>query len=268
MDASTIRPCASLERRPSLRNRLQDASEDSAEPRPTAAGANRDRIIVAAHTLLRDGGREALSTRSITAAAGVQAPTIYRLFGDKKGLLDAVAAHGFDTYVESEGRRELSDDPVEDLRAGWDLHIGFGLANPFLYSLIYGDPRPGDVPPAAGESGRILSMLIRRIAQVGRLRVTEERAADLMYAAGCGTTFTLIGMAEDRRDMGLSEAAREAFIEAITTDALARPAAGAGSAVGAAVALRALLPRTSALSDTETALLEDWLERIADAPAQ
>lgn len=239
------------------------------EHRLTTAELNRARIIGAAHTLLRDGGREALSTRAITAAAGVQAPTIYRLFGDKKGLLDAVAAHGFATYVESESRRELSDDPVEDLRAGWDLHIGFGLANPFLYSLIYGDPRPGDVPPAASESARILSMLIRRIAEVGRLRVTEQRAADLMYAAGCGTTFTLIGIPEDRRDMGLSEAAREAFIEAITSTT-AHPshrARAAGGAVGAAVALRALLPTTSALRATETALLEDWLERIADAPA-
>ncbi len=242
------------------------AMTDTAARRPTAAEANRDRIIAAAHTLLRDGGREALSTRSITAAAGVQAPTIYRLFGDKKGLLDAVAAHGFAAYVEGESRRVLGDDPVHDLRAGWDLHIGFGLANPFLYSLIYGDPRPGDVPPAARESERILTTLIRRIAEAGRLRVTEQRAAELMYAAGCGTTFTLIGMAEDRRDMALSDAAREAFIAAISTDAPHRAPSrpdDASAVVGAAVALRALLPSTSALTTTESALLQDWLERIA-----
>lgn len=33
--------------------------------------------------------------------------------------------------------RKLSRDPVADLRAGWDLHVGFGLCNPALYSLMY-----------------------------------------------------------------------------------------------------------------------------------
>jgi AcrR family transcriptional regulator len=36
-------------------------------------------------------GRRAVTTRAVAAGAGVQAPTIYRLFGDKDGLLDALA---------------------------------------------------------------------------------------------------------------------------------------------------------------------------------
>lgn len=233
-----------------------------ARKRGTAASeAKRARLISAAETLLRDGGREALSTRAITAAAGVQAPTIYRLFGDKKGLLDAVAAHRFAHYVDDEARRELTDDPVEDLRAGWDLHVGFGLAHPYLYTLIYGDPRAGDVPAAASESARILLSLIRRVAAAGRLRVTEERAADLMYAAGCGTTLTLIAMPDHQRDMGLSIAAREAFIAAIS-DIATRRSPDVAIAAGT---LRAMLPTTSALTETERALLEEWLRRIADA---
>ena len=41
--------------------------------------------------LLNDGGREAVSTRAVAAAAGVQPPTIYRQYGDMQGLLSAVA---------------------------------------------------------------------------------------------------------------------------------------------------------------------------------
>lgn len=70
-----------------------------------------------------------------------------------------------------------------------------------------------------------------RIAEAGRLRVSEERAAQLVHAAGTGTTLTLIAQPEDRRDLGLSAAAREAVIAAITTDA---PAGDAGP-VSAAV---------------------------------
>src|SRR4030088_26518 len=111
--------------------------------RTAAADNTRARIVAAAAGLLTRGGREAVSTRAVSAAAGVQAPTIYRLFGDKQGLLEAVAIHGFTTYLNDKTDLKPTDDPVEDLRTGWDLHVGFGLANPALYSLIYGEPRPG-----------------------------------------------------------------------------------------------------------------------------
>jgi AcrR family transcriptional regulator len=228
--------------------------------RSAAAGATRDRIVAAAARLLAEGGREAVSTRAVSAAAGVQAPAIYRLFGDKQGLLDAVATHGFAAYLNDKTDVKASDDPVEDLRAGWDLHIGFGLANPALYSLMYGEPRPGASSPAAVAAAGILAGHIRRIAEAGRLRVSEERAAHLVHAAGSGTTLTLIAMPEDRRDPALSGTAREAVIAAITTGA---PATTTPGPVSAAVALRAVLPQTSVLTTHERALLQEWLDRIA-----
>ena len=51
----------------------------------------RDRIVDAASALLASGGPSAVTTRAVAADAGVQAPTIYRQFGDKDGLLQAVA---------------------------------------------------------------------------------------------------------------------------------------------------------------------------------
>ena len=52
-------------------------------------------MLEAAAELLRTGGVDAVSTRAVAAAAGVQPPTIYRQFGDKEGLLDArIADYG------------------------------------------------------------------------------------------------------------------------------------------------------------------------------
>jgi AcrR family transcriptional regulator len=227
----------------------------------TAAGRHRERIIEAAARLLGEGGPDSVSTRAVSAAAGVQPPAIYRLFGDKQGLLDAVAAHGFNSYLASKTAFEPSDDPVEDLRAGWDLHIGLGLANPALYTLMYGQPRPGTAPsPAAFAAFEILAKHIRRIAEAGRLRVPEYRAAALVHAAGCGTTLTLIATPADHRDPQLSPAAREAVIAAITTDAPATPAPGPAAA---AITLRATLPQTDALTPAERGLMQEWLARIA-----
>jgi len=225
-----------------------------------AGRAPRERILAATAKLLDEGGREAVSTRAVGAAAGVQAPTIYRLFGDKQGLLDAVAAEGFAAYLNSKTGLEPTADPVRDLRAGWDLHVGFGLANPALYLLMYGEPRPGAAPPAAVAGAEILAAHIHRIAEAGRLRVSEERAASLVHAAGCGTTITLIATAPERRDPELSAMAREAVIAAITTDA---PALASPGPVGAAVALRAVLPQTTALTVREQGLMREWLDRIA-----
>lgn len=226
------------------------------------ARTTRERIVEAAAELLATGGREAVSTRGVSAAAGVQAPTIYRLFGDKQGLLDAVASHGIAAYLHSKTIRERDPDPVADLRRGWDLHVGFGLAHPALYALVFGEPRPGVESPAERHSGAVLAGMIRRIAEAGRLRVSEERAAHLVHSTGRGITLTLIGTPPERRDPALSDFARESVIAAITTDGPAGVPAGAGP-VPTAVTMRALLPDLTVLTDAERGLLREWLDRIA-----
>ncbi|MFI7341058.1 TetR/AcrR family transcriptional regulator [Streptomyces sp. NPDC050085] len=228
-----------------------------------AQGGSRERILTATAKLLAEGGQEAVSTRAVGAAAGVQAPTIYRLFGDKQGLLDAVAAEGYAAYLRDKAELEPTGDPLADLRAGWDLHIGFALANPALYLVMAGGLRPGATPPPAAVAGfEVLAERIRRVAEAGRLRVPEERAAQLVHAAGDGTAVTLIGQPEDRRDPELSVLAREAVIAAITTDA---PATQQPGPAAAAIALRAALPHAHGLSAAERAMLREWLDRISSA---
>lgn len=226
----------------------------------------RDRIVRAAAELLAEGGREAMTTRAVAAAAGVQAPTIYRQFGDMSGLLDAVASHGFSQYLYSKTSREQADDPVEDLRGGWDLHVEFGLANPAFYALMYGDPRPGAEPTAALEAAGMLRELVQRVAEAGRLRVGVERAAQMIHAAGMGVTLVLIGTEPEDRDPALSETTREAVLAAVTTAETEEATPGRadrGLLANRAVALGAILPEAGdELSSGEQALLSEWLDRL------
>ena len=226
-------------------------------------GASRDdtraRIVASAIDLLNHGGRDAVTTRAVADAAGVQVPTIYRLFGDKHALLDAVAEHGFTTYLTEKMIPRLGQDPVEDLRAGWDLHVAFGLSHPAIYLLMYAEPRPGVKSPAAEISYRVLKEHLRRVAVAGQLRFSEEQAADLFHTAGCGTVLTLLAKAEEDRDMSLSEIVREVAIAAIATDA---PAFKSFGPAAAAAALRAVLPEVQSLSDAERSLLTEWLNRL------
>lgn len=156
--------------------------------------------------------------------------------------------------------RRIGVRTLDDLRVGWELNLSFGLANPALYALMYGDPRPGVLPPAALAALEILGAHIHRIAEAGRHRVDEERATRLVHAVGGGTTLALIATPEDRRDLSVSRLAREAVIAAITTDA---PSAAAPGPAGAAIALQALLPETTVLTAGEQLLLGELPARIA-----
>jgi AcrR family transcriptional regulator len=221
----------------------------------------RERILEAASALLTEGGRDAVSTRAVSARAGVQAPTIYRLFGDKRGLLDEVGAAGYASYVADKLRRPTSDDPVADLRKGWDLHVAFALANPALYVLMT-EPRPEGRPPEQVEGMAYLEAIFTRIAAAGRLALSEEVALQVFSAAGNGAALMLLSLPPERRDPAVSDHLREATVAALTTDAPAVPEPGPAAA---AVTLRAGLPDVAVLSATEKALLAEWLDRIASA---
>lgn len=227
----------------------------------------RDRVLRAAAELLADGGRDAVSTRAVSTAAGVQAPTLYRLFGDKGGLLDAVAAHGFAEYLTRKKKLGETDDPVDDLRRGWDLHLEFGLSRPAFYELMFGDT--GGKKTEAGRTAEaILHRLVSRIAEAGRLRMTVRRAVQLIHATGVGVTLSLIATPEAERDLEVSAIARDTMIRAIVTDK--SRAVATSNVASRAVALRAALPPAgeTSLTGAEHALLTEWLDRLADRKAE
>lgn len=226
----------------------------------TGREATQEQILRATLALIAEGGASAATTRAVAEAAGVQAPTIYRLFGDKRGLLDAAAAYSVTSYVSGKGARKPCSDPVEDLRQGWDLHVAFGLANPDVF-LVMREGALGREMSAALEAGeRILRDKVRRIALAGRLRVTERRAVTLLHLTASGVIEALLAHPPDERDSELSAIAREAVLAAITTRPL--PASKSGAA-GAANALRASLDDLTVLTAGERALLHELLERIA-----
>lgn len=222
----------------------------------------RSRLLEVAADLLATQGPDAVTTRSVALAAGVQAPTIYRLFGDKSGLLDAVAEYGFASYVARKRPVDADGDPVDELRTGWDLHIGFGLANPALFRLMHTTIRTPDGLSAVERGLEILRQRVVRVAQAGRLRVAEHRAVDLIHAAGTGVVLALIEQPADGREESLADLAWEAVCATILTDTHAAAPAGPGAA---AVTLRAALPGLEGFTPHERALFGDWLDRVAGA---
>ena len=235
----------------------------------TGTDAHRDRILKAALTLLAKQGRDALTTRNVAEAAKVQPPVLYRIFGDKTGLLDAVAAYGFTAYLAKKHQAAASDDPVEALPGGvGSLHVEFGVANPQLYLLMYAKPWTEAESPAARQAFEMLGKHMQRVAVAGRLRVSVTRACALYHAAAVGVVMSLLASVPEQRDLSLSSTARDHALRGIATHA---SAVSTPRIAVTANRLRALLTQpvegTSALTDAERLLLSEWLLRLTEQGA-
>lgn len=145
----------------------------------------RSGIVAAAAHLLRTSGAKAVTTRAVAQEAGVPPPTIFRLFGDKDGLLEAVAEHVLADYVATKAARaaEENGDPVEDLRAAWRAHIAFNLANPDVFLLLVAPGRLRN-SSATSDGAEVLRARVARVAAARLLKVSEARAVDMIHAAG------------------------------------------------------------------------------------
>lgn len=223
----------------------------------------RSGIVAAASELLREKGANAVTTRAVAQAAGVQAPTIYRLFGDKDGLIDAVAEHVMATYVSAKAAavETAAGDPVADLRSGWRVHVEFGLANPELYALI-GTRGRGGPSPATAAGIEVLRTRVRRLAAAGLLRVDEQRALMMIHAAATAPFSPYWDVRGEARP-GLGDAMLDAVLSSILVTAPATPDTTM-SAV--AVTFATVVPDLPGLSDAERALMTEWLNRSLSAP--
>jgi hypothetical protein len=103
------------------------------------------------------------------------------------------------------------------------------------------------------------------VARAGRLRVPVDIAAVMVHSCCVGVSLNLIGTPEKLRDTGISVRVREAVFTAIVE--AGPPVVRAGDAVPSrALALDAALAEQPAgLTPAETALLRQWLHRLATA---
>ena len=221
----------------------------------------RTRILEAAATLIAEAPDADVSTRAVCEAAGVGAPALYRQFGDKDGLLAAVAAYGYDKYLTSKRALEPSDDPVADLYAGWENHVAFALENPSFYKLMWA---PGLAIPvdSAAEAHRMLEAVLERCAAAGRLRLPPVTAAMMIMSAHVGVALSLIYRPELFPDRAVTTRMRDAVFAAVLSDL---PDQDSPDASVTTVAARLRHDPPAALSGSEHALLQEWLARIAQS---
>ncbi|WP_284981566.1 TetR/AcrR family transcriptional regulator [Arthrobacter sp. efr-133-TYG-118] len=221
----------------------------------------RSAIIEATSQLLAASAVADVSTRAVCEAAGVQQPVLYRLFGDKDGLLSATVDHAFEEYLASKRKAEPTEDPVDDIRKGWDAHTGFALARPNFYRLMFG-PGLKRQPDAVLASHQLLQALVDRAGRKGRLLVPSGLATQMIMAANTGVALALITRPEIYTDRSVSDRVRDITLHGVFTS---EPGHGQPDALAKAAATFASTIATDPppqLSQGERVLMAEWMNRF------
>ncbi|MDH2391461.1 TetR/AcrR family transcriptional regulator [Streptomyces sp. HNM0663] len=138
------------------------------------------RILDACAELLDECGYEELTTRAVAERAGVPIGSVYRFFGNKRALVDALALRNLDAYAERiTGRlrgvrpgdwRGALDVVLDEYLAMKRTVAGFALVD-FGVQIPVGAPPDGANHQVADLLLELLSGHLRRAADPGLRRV-------------------------------------------------------------------------------------------------
>ena len=150
----------------------------------TEKGA-REKLLDAALCVLEDEGPQAVHARRVTAEIGASTMAVYTHFGGMPDLVDAMAREGLTRLAAHVRARPPVEEPLADLLAGGIAYGEFALANPRLYSLMFGLADTAHPPDAADtlateEGVDALSVLlesVERVIEAGEIPEQDARAA-------------------------------------------------------------------------------------------
>jgi len=244
------------------------ANTDSPQDVRNAANISRMetriQMLRVAEAQLQASPQRDISTRAVCEAVGVGAPVLYRLFGDKNGLLSAVVDRAFQRDLASKRNQVLSDDPVGDLYAAWDAHLSFALKNQAVYRIAYA-PGLAAVPSGVEEARLLLLKRLERCAEVGRLNTTPDEAAQIMMAACTGVALSLITQPDTFSHPALSHRVRDAVLREMLVDGRASDRKD-DSLKSVALQMATLIQTTpTPLTEPEVSMMLQWLGAVASS---
>jgi AcrR family transcriptional regulator len=158
-------------------------------------------LIDAALSLVTEDQDWSFSLREVSRRAGVTHNAPYNHFTDKRDLLGAVAAVGFDALrSEMSVSLENESDAAVTLVAIAKAYVRFATRNPALYRLMFGPELvagDGTRPTAADQAGALAKDVLRQIimngAKQGALAIApdDEPALEMAILATWATVHGL-----------------------------------------------------------------------------
>lgn len=146
-------------------------------------------VVDAALALVTEEQNWDFSLREVARRAGISHNAPYNHFADKRDLLAAVAAAGFEALrARMSAAAEAAGSPDEALLAIGRAYVRFGTENPAHYRLMFGPaPCNGEWPATAAEAAKgtkaVLDSVIWRGAEAGVFTPSPDDQPALEAAA-------------------------------------------------------------------------------------
>ncbi len=172
-------------------------SRPSTNARPYHHGDLRRALIEAALELVKEEQDWTFSLREVARRAGVSHNAPYNHFPEKRDLLGAVAAAGFEALRERM-RAAAAGDPPTAFLACAKAYVKSGVENPALYRLMFGPAltkidaaksdatdggRPAEARAAGASAKAVLDEIILRSAESGAFAVSPKSKNELATAS-------------------------------------------------------------------------------------
>ncbi len=128
-------------------------------------------LLAAAEEELSEKGVEAFSLRGVAKRAGVSHGAPAHHFDDARGLLTALAAVGYQRFIEAQQLRQqdAATDAESQLAASGLGYIDFATANPALFRLMFSSERPDKASPELSKSAdAAFEKLVNDVAQISK----------------------------------------------------------------------------------------------------
>lgn len=192
---------------------------------PTPPGG-RETLLAAARAELTEHGRSAISLRAVARRAGVSHAAPKHHFGDRAGLLTAVATDGFDALADTLRRVLPTDRDVTaaDLAELGRAYIDFGLAHPALFDLMFrpSELRRGDPELVRAERAAIgvLSDTVERLTPATRAPGTSPDAPSALALSSWALVHGLVVLTRDGALPGLAGVVEPAAAARLAHDLL------------------------------------------------
>ena len=170
---------------------------------PTTAPGGRGALLTAARDELAEHGRSAISLRAVARRAGVSHAAPKHHFGDRAGLLTAVATDGFRALTAALEQVLPADGAAtpHTLAELGRAYIDFGLTHPALFDLMFrpselhtGDP---DLRQAERAAIGVLSTTVDRLLPADRAPGTASDAPSAMALSSWALVHGLVVLTRD-----------------------------------------------------------------------
>ncbi|MCX4975765.1 MULTISPECIES: TetR/AcrR family transcriptional regulator [unclassified Streptomyces] len=157
------------------------------------------RILDACADLLDEVGYDALSTRAVAQRAGVPIGSVYRFFGNKRAMADALAQRNLERYAERVTHRLRETDGERETGGGWraavdavlDEYIAMKRTAPGFSLVDFGNQIP--VGSRAEPNTRVADRLTELLS--GYLERTPDEDLRRVFLISVETADTLVHLA-------------------------------------------------------------------------